>query len=617
MTELLDQLQAGHVLRPVDVQAARLLQRINGGESLVLGIAAAFASRVTGQGHTCLPLSALAGLLAEAGVEPVGFVDVDTLRHSLLATTVVGRPDAPRPLILAPGDRLYMLRFYRYETAIAAALHQRTCGIEPVHAKSGDLLTELFPPPVESTAAAIDWQRVAAALALLKRFVVISGGPGTGKTHTVARLLAALTTLSSGKLRIGLAAPTGKAALRLRESICQALTTLPAHLTESIPDQAQTLHRLLGFQPNKNSYRYHAGNPLHLDLLILDEASMIDVALMATVLAALPPSCRLILLGDRHQLTSVDAGNVLADICGTDGDTWSSPLCAGLKALTGDALASSDSAPPLADSIVVLRTSHRFGTDSGIGRLARAINNGNSRTVQDILQHHHPDLRYEEQQGNAFSALILPWIHRFFTPLFAAATVEQALGALEDSRILCALREGPRGVEGINALVETVFRNNGCIDSGDRLYRGMPIMIRRNEYSLALFNGDSGILWPDDQGILRAWFMDEDGGLRWVSPARLPPWQPGYAITVHKSQGSEFPRVLFLLPDAEVQVLTRELLYTAVTRAKEQLILCGDRDLLLKGIRRAVIRYSGLNNQLRRLDVGAFPPGSDAKAEAP
>jgi exodeoxyribonuclease V alpha subunit len=328
-----------------------------------MAVVAAFASRAIGQGHTCLPLSVLPGWLAEAGVDREPYRDPATLRRHLLASPVIGRPGDIRPLILDAHDNLFLFRLHCNEEAIAQAVRQRAAGIEDVSAPLvRPLIDELFP----ASTPAIDWQRTAAALALCKRFVVISGGPGTGKTYTVARILALLTAVSAAKPRIALAAPTGKAALRLQESIHSAKTTLPHHLAESIPDQAQTLHRLLGFQSSRPGFLHNAANPLHLDLLILDEASMIDVPLMAATLAALSPSCRVLLLGDRDQLASVEAGNLFGDLCGDGALRWSGRLIEQMQPLVGqDHIPAPclDASDPLADSWSCSTPAAGFGPD--------------------------------------------------------------------------------------------------------------------------------------------------------------------------------------------------------------------------------------------------------------
>lgn len=602
MTSLLDQVRGCRLFRPIDVQAAQLLARLDQGHCAELPVLAALASWATGQGHTCLPLSEVRALLADTGLDSAPFTDPEALGHTLLTSPVVGRPGEIRPLILDGQRRLALFRFHRDETAIAQALLQRSTGIEPLDPGVAlPLFETLF--PAAAPADPIDWQRAAAALALLKRFVVISGGPGTGKTYTVARILALLIALSETKPRIALAAPTGKAALRLQESIRAASATLPRPLTEALPDQAQTLHRLLGMQAQRPGFLHNTANPLHLDVLILDEASMIDVALMAATLTALPLTCRVILLGDRDQLASVEAGNLFGDLCGEDTTLrWSDRLVAEVYPLLGQRLPPSPPEPepePLADSLVALHTSRRFQADSGIAALALAVKTGDPNSVAGVLQHNTTDLRIVGIEGAALETKLREHLAPFLLPLLTASSPQAALEALGQRRLLCALREGPAGVEGLNRLAEAIGRDQGYIPPAERLYRGMPLLILRNEYKLGLFNGDAGVLWPDTDGRLQAWFPQAGGTVRPIGLSRLPAWQTSYALTVHKAQGAEFDRVLFILPHDDAPVLSRELLYTGITRARAHLTLLCSHDLVLRTVGRRMVRYSALREKLR------------------
>lgn len=610
MTCVFEQILAHRLLRPIDIQVARLISRIDREQCQELPLLAALTSLACGQGHSCLPLAAVPQMLSEGRVDPGALPPPDILRTRLLASPALGQPGAIRPLILDARNNLFLYRLFRDEEVIARALRQRiecTASMEAAVTKETvlSILAQLFPESPESDS--IDWQRSAAVLALLRPFLVITGGAGTGKTYTAARILALLIALAPTPLplRIALAAPTGKAALRLQESIRAAKADLPEALAAQIPDQAQTLHRLLGYQQHRPDFFQNSTNLLHLDLLMVDEASMIDVPLMAATLSALPATCRIILLGDQDQLASVEAGKLFADLCGDGRIRWSAQLRQSMQpfldtARLPAALAGPDQ--PLADSLIRLQVSRRFQRQSGISALAQALQSGEPEALEAVLRQSFPDLHLEAQSGAVASLefqkrlqeRMLPCIR----PLFTADSPRQALQALGAARVLCALREGTAGVEGINRLAEGLCRRHGQIPQGERLYRGLPVLILRNAYSLGLFNGDTGVLWPDDRGRLVAWFPCADGQLKSLGIGRLPAWQPSYALTVHKSQGSEFDQVLLLLPEEDSPVLSRELLYTGITRARSELSIWCRPSLLRLVSQRRVIRFSGLGSVL-------------------
>ena len=567
MRTLLQQACDRNEIRRLDLHTGLFLEKLGGGNQPELLLAATLAAAAVGNGHTCLPLAQAAELspLPDLSVFP----DSATWRKILLSTPVVDRPGSIAPLILDADNRLYLYRFYRYEADIARDLLKRAGqSIEVDSRQARELLHDLFPDHHKT-----DDQQTAAALALTRRLLVISGGPGTGKTHTVARILALIQALHDKPLRIGLAAPTGKAAARLQEAICRAKLSIPTELAENIPEQAQTLHRLLGFRPGEDTFRYNHTNPLHLDLLVLDEASMIDVVLMDSLLQALPAQTRLILLGDPNQLASVEAGSVFADLCSTE---------------------------PLADSVITLRTSYRFRGTSGIGALATAINSGSIQKVDSVVATDFSDLDIHYSTDQHQKHWLRKQIIKGFQEMVTASSVEEAMQAMKKFRVLCAVRKGPAGVETINKLAERVLRENGLIPGDTDWYQGKPIIIRRNHYDMELFNGDTGLLWRDQDNRLRAWFMRPDNQLHPVSPARLPDHDTAYGITVHKAQGSEFDRVLLLLPGEQSRVLSRELLYTGITRARNTLSLCCSRDILAAAVRQRTIRWSGLTEKLRQ-----------------
>jgi exodeoxyribonuclease V alpha subunit len=472
-------------------------------------------------------------------------------------------------------------------------------------------------------------QKVAAAVALSRRFTVISGGPGTGKTTTVAKLLAALVSQENendSSPIIRLVAPTGKAAARLTESIGSAIDKLPVdpRIKSVIPTNASTLHRLLGSIPNSASFRHCAENKLHLDILVVDEASMVDLPMMYKLFDALPLHTRVILLGDKDQLASVEAGAVLGDICSFLDYGYSREQAHLLSALTGYQLEASRhkvNAPLIADSLCLLQKSYRFNLRSGIGQLAKSVNRGRPDDVVQVWNRNYSDIHILELTGAGYSRLLsclvteyrayLELSHQLGEDLKAGATellsgkVKQIINAFNRCRLLCALREGEFGVNGLNQRIESVLTKHNLIRPMDDLwYVGRPIMITRNDYGLGLYNGDIGICLPEIVGEsattrLKVFFELPDGNLKGVLPSRIPSHDTAYAMTIHKSQGSEFDTTLMILPPDYSPILTRELIYTGITRAKNVLYVYADSGVFKRAVRVKTERLSGLTARLK------------------
>jgi exodeoxyribonuclease V alpha subunit len=438
-------------------------------------------------------------------------------------------------------------------------------------------------------------------MAVLLPFCVISGGPGTGKTRTVTAILALLLEQAGQSLRIAMAAPTGKAAARLAESAGRARLELDLDpkIVSALPTEAVTLHRLLGFRPGHAEPRHGRDDPLHLDVLVVDETSMVDLPLMARLAAALRPSTRLVLLGDKDQLASVEAGMVLGDICGRGREARYGPaLCKDLEELAGVRLASGQG-PLIANHVAVLRNSYRFGQGSGIGAAAQAVKDGDAdKAIGVLTDTDYPDAAIERLGAEGFRELLRQWLVPRMRTCLQSESPGAALDAFNRFRILCALREGPYGVRTLNAICELVLEQAGLISRrGGEHYAGQPVMVTRNDYSLGLFNGDVGILLRDSMGRLRAWF-DTLEGVRPVIVPRMPPHETVFAMTVHKSQGSELDDVMLVLPEGDSRSLTRELLYTGITRARNRVSLSAAPEAVLRAVKTRVQRSSGLYEAL-------------------
>ena len=594
-------------LRAVDLQLARRLEALAGGEAPELLLAAALVSHRVGEGDLCLDLARcdeLPLLRGEGSGDRLRPPPAQDWAALLRKSSVVGSPGDRAPLILDHRNRLYLGRYWQLERALAEALVARArlgaAEVDRDRLRNG--IRRLFPET-----GAVDWQRIAAAVALLRPLCVISGGPGTGKTRTVASILALLLEQGGGRdPRIALAAPTGKAAARLSESIRDAVADLKLapKVADRVPMEAITLHRLLGFRKGRAIPRHGPENPLHLDALVVDEASMVDLPLMSRLLGALSTQARLILLGDKDQLASVEAGMVLGDICGRGRPpAYSEELCAAVSEVTGDLLEpAAGPVPRIADHLVELRRSWRFGQDSGIGNLARAVNRGDADASLEILANDgFPDVTLQPPSDEVIAGLIEQRIIPVYRELMVGPDPGAALAALNRVRVLCALRSGPQGVGRLNEQIEQALEDAGLIRRDSQIYTGRPVMVTANDHALRLYNGDVGLILSDARsgGASRVFFPTSEG-IRRVLPSRLPPHETVYAMTVHKSQGSEFDEVLLVLPEAESRVLTRELVYTGVTRSRKRVRLLATEQRLRDAITRPIVRATGLYDALWR-----------------
>ncbi len=618
MTPILQRLLGLEIIAPVDLHFAQSMARLVGGATTEALLGAALASARTREGHVCVDLSRVAGTpiagLPGRATGGLRWPELDEWTGILAESELVGDGLMPRPLALDRAHgRLYLRRYWQYEQRLAlqitarAALTDETLNLPRLREGVERLFSRTGPRGDEAGG-----QRRAAVMAVLRRFAIISGGPGTGKTSTVVKLLALLVeqAAAAGQKRpiLTLVAPTGKAAARLVESIQSAKKSLPCDdaVKRDIAEEATTIHRCLRPIPGRpGRFRHDAENPLATDLVLVDEASMVDLALMVRLLDAVPPTARLILLGDRDQLASVDAGAVLGDLCNAEASRGFSAGFAGRVAeITGDPVPSSASARPdtgVWDCVAHLTKSYRYAESSGIGVLARAVNAGDVAAVRRILSSgDYPDVTLhpfpETGTGDELRALLVEGYRPYLTATGAAAKFT----AFNRFRVLCAHRHGPHGVDDTNDLAERALGSARLLTRSGATYAGRPVLVTTNDYNVRLFNGDIGLILEDEpaRGRLVATFSTPDGKTRSLAPTRLPPHQTAFAMTIHKSQGSEFDEVVVLLPPGISPILSRELVYTAVTRARSRVTIFGDAEVVAHAVARRIERASGLREAI-------------------
>ncbi len=591
-------------LREIDRHFARFIRREALEAPPWLEMVVALTSAVVGGGDICLELAALSGEKFWCNETEITLPSRDDLADGLRRTQVVATRGEYRPLVLDDG-RLYLYRYWRYEQELSRIIREKATAVagEVNETLLAAGIARLF---LDTGDEKVDWQQVAAAAAVRQRFCVISGGPGTGKTSTVVKIIALLLEQAQGTpLRIALAAPTGKAAARLKGSIRTMKENLVCdeELLQLIPTEVVTIHRLLGSRGGSVRFTHGADNTLAYDVVIIDEASMVALPLMAKLAVALKQEARLILLGDRDQLASVEAGAVLGDICGRGRNEPFSPEFAGYVArMTGKQFPAQQSTaplPPLTDSLIVLKKNYRFSAAGGIGLVGRAVNEGDGIQAMTLLRNdaYHDLVWRDVPPPEELKKALAPTVIQGYRAYLTAGSPAEALVRFEEFRILCALRQGPYGVTGLNRVVEEILAEAGLIDPRNRWYKGRPIMISANDYTLKLFNGDVGLVFPDQEagGAPRLFVQSPEGIIRKIAPVRLPAHETVYAMTIHKSQGSEFSQLLILLPGQTSELLTRELIYTGVTRARDKAMLWGDEALFKATVARRVERKSGLS----------------------
>jgi exodeoxyribonuclease V alpha subunit len=608
-----------------------------------LTMLAAYVSAQSGAQHSCIDLERL----GQPFVGVYHFPEMKILLSYIenagtfanVATTGISLDEnTAKPLVLQ-GGKLYLQRYWQYESQLAAIISEKsTKALDLDVAAAQNLLSELFD---NADTQILDWQKVAVCIAASQTLSFITGGPGTGKTTTVTKLLALLQGLAAKKgktLNIQLVAPTGKAAARLTESISAAKLKLPTALQANLPEQCQTIHRLLGARPQSPYFRADANHPLHLDVLVLDEASMVDLPLMAKLFAALPKHAQVVLLGDQDQLASVETGSVLSDICAAShfqnvnldnslmaySDTMQLHLTTllGLSTVTSQDLVTTETTNQsvIRDNVVRLVKSHRFNEKSGIGQLAKHVKLGqvnqsfNLLTAEQFtdINWHQPTQTSPQAVANeilkTLITKLLP-IYQQYTQAIQQGDLRQAFRYLQQQQVLCAQKNGYWGVTQLNVLIESELHKQGLIDNSKDFYTGRPVMLSKNDHQLKLFNGDIGIVMPDPNNALltKVWFVTPEGDLRGLLPSRLPSLETLYAMTIHKSQGSEFESVYLCLPPItptnQGRGLNRELIYTGLTRAKKHFMLFAEPKALSLSLGQQCVRGSGLAERLMKQHI--------------
>ena len=596
-------LKEEQVFSDIDLEFCRFLLRMDSGIGPEVLLAAGLTSYAYRQGNICISIDRQSThpVITESAIR---YPEAENWINRLKKANVIGSPGDFKPLILDKANRLYLHKLWNYEQDLAKNIIGRSQK-ESVKVNENllkDGLSRLFDYSEDEP----DWQAIAAVAAVYNYLTVISGGPGTGKTTTVLKILALILEQYAEREQdpsIALAAPTGKAAARLEDSIVSSIDSLHSagEIKSKIPTEGQTLHQLLGARRNSSTFRYNEDNPLPYDIVIVDEASMVDQALMSRLVKALLHDARLILIGDKDQLASVEAGSVLGSICSVNTNRISSMFAGRLRDYSLEVPKSciEPDPRPLTDSIILLKKSYRFKDESGIPAFAASINRGDANEALNLLKEdeqagvHFRDFEsFEKFEGELKKDVL-----HYFLPVLQSDDPAKMFEHLQHFRLLSPHRRGPLGVEYLNKKVESILTEEGLISRFDKWYHGKPVIINQNEYSLGLNNGDIGICFHKDDGDKQVLFKRETGFTNFA-PSRLPDFSPAFALTVHKSQGSEFEHVKIVLPDKKSKVLTRELLYTAVTRSRSSVSITGKEHILRDAINAKIERSSGLNDLL-------------------
>lgn len=579
------ELKEAQLLSHVEIEFARTLKRVDPTITDSTLLAAVICSTYQLSGNVCVYLDRLekdARIQGLLEFLPGGKLDVAALKADLTQSNMVGSPGDFKPLILEE-NRLYIQKYWKFENELVQWINERASrSATELSAEAKDFIESQFVPLEDGE---MDWQKVAVYLSLIKDFLIISGGPGTGKTFTVRKIIESLQKFNPAGARIALAAPTGKAAQRLTDTLS---TSSDAELA------AQTLHRLLGARID-GTFVYGKNKKLPYDIVIVDEASMLDLRLWIKLIRSLGEHTKLIVLGDKDQLSSVEAGAVLGDICEGAKNEFTSSLTEVLAKNDIQFNQQASDTIALNDCIVLLTKSYRFGADSGLKLLSEAINASDvERTFQILKDETIKDVQWIEPDVQTVYKVIEDYCISTYMRSVSLSTVER-FETYRDAQILCAIKKGPFGIEQINKETEARIKEKAGVPRNREWFEGRFILFTKNDRSLKVQNGETGIYFLDEG---QAKILVEGNADRRISAGRIQDFQPAYAITVHKSQGSEYKNVALILPNEQNAILSKEFLYTGVTRARRNTLIVATKSILEYAIRQKISRNSGLAEKL-------------------
>lgn len=595
IVEKLEKWKKSGFISALEVEFTRFLLQISPEENENVLLAAAACVYAQSNGHVCLDFQKWDDefLFNEPGTdikitERLKSDCISALEKSVLVSS--GKELQPLAL---EGERLYLHRFWKFEEELTEWINKKSSVLNDIAEEEKKALRSLLVP--KGVLFETNWQHLAVMLSFMKDLVVISGGPGTGKTYTVLNIIAAHKIANAGKsYRIALAAPTGKAARRLMDSIEEGKEKLSKeHQSEiDISDSALTVHKLLGANFRGSQFKYNEQNKLPYDMVVIDEASMLDITMWVRLIRAIGITTKLVVLGDKDQLASVEAGSILGDICGGT-NTFSPEIADHVAGINGMEVPTTKVEPAINDCVVFLTKSYRFGEESGIGNFAQAVNNSDAKQAISILEDpNFGDVNWLQPTVKNLEMVVSEYAVEHYKDYISIE--EERLEASNRKKILCALRRSDFGIEAFNARIEHKIRQNLNLLTSREWYQGRIVMATRNDAVLKIRNGEIGIYEEGRPGNIK---FEGEQAIK-ISSTRLKEYEPAFSITIHKSQGSEFDEVAIILPSQINSILSKEILYTAVTRARRNTLIIATEEILKKTIERSVSRNSGVKNKI-------------------